>query len=139
MASERNYPYKAKDRACNSTLEQKKFATIDSYSYWYHTPISESFLRCLVFKQPISVSLYASPHFKSYKGGIFNGNDCSSIGSCEHNHAVLIVGYGSTSDDQDYWIVKNSWGPSWGQGGYIFIKRNTGAAHGVCNINCSGA
>ncbi|XP_028799540.1 ervatamin-B-like [Neltuma alba] len=91
IASERDYPYKAKDSACNFTL------------------------------------------------GIFNGNDCSSIGSCKHNHAVLIVGYGSTSDGQDYWIVKNSWGPSWGQGGYIFIKRNTGAAHRVCNINCSGA
>ncbi|XP_028803854.1 zingipain-2-like [Neltuma alba] len=91
IASEGDYPYKAKDSACNSTL------------------------------------------------GIFNGNDCSGIGSYKHNHAVLIIEYGSISDWQDFWIVKNSWGPSWGQRDYIFIKRNTGAAHRVCNINCSGA
>lgn len=73
-----------------------------------------------------------------YFQGIFSGDDCSNISSCSHNHAVLIVGYGSTSADQDYWIVKNSWGTTWGINGYILIKRNTAVAEGVCNINCSG-
>ncbi|XP_028785125.1 zingipain-2-like [Neltuma alba] len=140
IASEKAYPYTANDSACNPKAAENTIATIDGYNYWRHKPISESSLRCYVYKQPISVSIYASSHFMRYKSGIFNGDDCSGISSsCKHNHAVLIVGYGSTSDGQDYWIVKNSWGTTWGQSGYILIKRNTGATRGVCNINCSGA
>ncbi|KAK4259625.1 hypothetical protein QN277_005937 [Acacia crassicarpa] len=139
ITSSANYPYTADDSACNSAWAQNIITTIDGYNYWYRTPKSESSLRCFVYNQPVSVSLYASAEFKSYTGGIFKGDDCLGIDSCKHNHAVLIVGYGSSDDGQDYWIVKNSWGADWGEQGYILIKRNTGSTPGVCNINCSGA
>ncbi|XP_054776555.1 zingipain-1-like [Prosopis cineraria] len=140
IATESDYPYTEDDSPCNSTKEQMTFATIDDYSYWWGTPISEDSLFCHVVNQPVSVSIYASSDFMSYTSGIFSGDDCTSIfSSCSHNHAVLIVGYGSSSTGQDYWIVKNSWGSTWGQSGYILVKRNTGTTHGVCNINCSGS
>ncbi|KAI9086186.1 hypothetical protein K1719_031907 [Acacia pycnantha] len=138
ITSEAHYPYRADDSACNYARAQNRITTINGYHYWRHTPISESSLRCFVYKQPVSVSLYASAEFKSYAGGIFRGDDCLRIRSCKHNHAVLIVGYGS-SHGRDYWIVKNSWGPKWGKQGYILIKRNTGSTRGLCNINCPGA
>ncbi|XP_028803857.1 zingipain-2-like [Neltuma alba] len=138
IATERDYPYAANDSTCNITLAKKTFATIDGY-YWV-TSLSEDSLFCAAVNQPISVALYAGPEFMTYQGGIYDGaNDCSSMDPCYINHCVLIVGYGPWGTGQDYWIVKNSWGTSWGLDGYILSKRNSGNDYGVCNINCYGA
>lgn len=86
-----------------------------------------------VVQQPISVGIDGSSlDFQLYTGGIYKG-DCSADPN-DIDHAVLIVGYGSEGDE-DYWIVKNSWGTSWGINGYIYIKRNTDLLYGVCAIN----
>ncbi|KAI9086127.1 hypothetical protein K1719_031848 [Acacia pycnantha] len=140
IATERDYPYNASNGVCNYTLEtNNKFATIDGYNYWWNSSIPENSLFCAVAKQPISVSFSADQDFMSYKSGIFDGANFTSYVPCGHNHAMLIVGYGSLGVDKDYWTVKNSWGTSWGQCGYVLIKRNTGMARGVNNINCAGS
>ncbi|KAJ1403003.1 Peptidase C1A, papain C-terminal [Sesbania bispinosa] len=71
--------------------------------------------------------------FHLYTHGIYDGANCP-VNSDATNHCVLIVGYDSI-DGQDFWIVKNSWGTTWGMDGYIWIKRNTGKKYGVCAIN----
>lgn len=71
---------------------------------------------------PIAVAIDASHEtFQHYKSGIYEENDCRPDVS---DHGVLVVGYGSDGNDNEYYIVKNSWGKSWGESGYFKMPRN---------------
>ncbi|XP_057503341.1 actinidain-like [Actinidia eriantha] len=123
--TEANYPYKAQDGECDKTKNQK-YVTIDRYE---NVPTkNEKALQKAVANQPISVGIASSsPAFKKYKSGIFAGSCGPKI-----DHSVTIVGYG-TEGGKDYWIVRNSWGPKWGESGYVRMQRNVGGA-GTCFI-----
>merc|ERR1739845_82926 len=71
-----------------------------------------------------------------YKSGVYSTCDCDSISrdSNDISHAVLITGWGR-QDGEDYWLVKNSWGTSWGMDGYMLLKRGTNCA---CVNNYAG-
>ncbi|CAH2035819.1 unnamed protein product [Thlaspi arvense] len=104
-----------------------KVVTIDSYE---DVPAnSEESLKKALSKQPIAVAIEGGGRaFQLYDSGIFDG-----ICGTQLDHGVLAVGYGS-ENGKDYWVVKNSWGSSWGESGYIRMERNIAASSGKCGI-----
>ncbi|KAL5006375.1 hypothetical protein ScPMuIL_015181 [Solemya velum] len=84
-------------------------------------PRDEKLMQTSLLSNPLMVLIDASQNsFLNYQGGVYDDSNCSKA---LLNHVVQIVGYG-TDNGTDYWICKNSWGPSWGMNGYINIVRN---------------
>lgn len=80
---------------------------------------------------PVSVAVNAMlSSFHLYRGGLYNVPNCNPRFI---NHAVLVVGYG-TDRGQDYWLVKNSWGTTWGEEGFIRIARNKNNLCGIASF-----
>jgi cathepsin L len=83
-----------------------------------------------VSKQPVAVAINAeNPAFSQYSNGVWS--NCGT----QLDHSVLLVGYGMQGSTP-YWLIQNSWGTSWGQGGFGKILRQTGTARtvGTCGI-----
>ncbi|XP_071093510.1 cathepsin K-like [Haliotis cracherodii] len=73
-----------------------------------------------LLKRPLAVLIDASAaSFGRYQSGIYNDTDCSNT---KVNHAMQVVGYGE-EDGQEFWICKNTWGPTWGDKGYVRMKK----------------
>ncbi|KAH9692375.1 cysteine proteinase RD21A [Citrus sinensis] len=126
--TEEDYPYKAIDGSCDTYRKNAKVVTIDDYE---DVPLNdEKALQKAVANQPVSVAIEGGGMaFQLYESGIFTGRCGTSL-----DHGVTAVGYG-TENGADYWIVKNSWGSSWGEGGYIRMERNVaGTLTGKCGI-----
>ena len=86
-------------------------------------------MKAAVVQQPVSVSIEADKAvFQQYTSGVFDSTACGT----NTDHATLVVGYG-TENGQDYYLVKNSWGSSWGDNGYVKIANN-GDGAGICGI-----
>ncbi|XP_021897248.1 LOW QUALITY PROTEIN: cathepsin B-like protease 2 [Carica papaya] len=70
---------------------------------------------------PVEVSFTVYEDFAHYKSGVYKHIAGSSIGG----HAVKLIGWGTTDDGEDYWLIANQWNRSWGEDGYFKIRRGT--------------
>ncbi|KAF4374068.1 cysteine proteinase mucunain isoform X2 [Cannabis sativa] len=126
--SDEDYPYKARDGQCDTYRKNAHVVTIDNYEDV--PPNDEKSLMKAVANQPIAVAIEAGGRaFQLYQSGVFTG-----LCGTQLDHGVAAVGYG-TENGKDYWIVRNSWGDSWGEAGYIKLERNLASAStGKCGI-----
>jgi len=131
ITTEAKYPYTARDGKCKKPLPASA-VTISSYTDVKAN--SDSDLGNAVTKGPVSVAIEADQEaFQFYSGGVFSDPSCGT----QLDHGVLAVGYNTSSDGTNYFIVKNSWGKTWGDHGYIMMARKNGA--GECGINMAAS
>jgi cathepsin F len=129
--TEESYPYTAEDDTCAF-----KAASVGAkISNWTFVSHNESQMAAyMVANGPLSVAVDALI-WQFYVGGVITVGCGSSL-----DHGVLIVGYDHEVDiwgyEIQYWIIKNSWGDSWGYSGYVYIEKDTGCC-GVDQYPCS--
>ncbi|MBA0845714.1 hypothetical protein Goarm_023003 [Gossypium armourianum] len=117
ITTEERYTYQETQGTCNTGKQKNKAATIINYETLPATD-EEAMLQA-VTNQPVSVAIDGSGlAFQFFQGGVFNGDCGNSL-----THAVTIVGCGTSEEGSNYWLVKNSWGETWGEKGYFRIDR----------------
>jgi hypothetical protein len=112
LCSEFDYPYVSGETKTGGTCQKKCNVIVNSKVTGFVDvePSSDVAMKTALSQQPVSIAIEADQReFQLYKSGIFTGNCGTKL-----DHGVLLVGYGV-----DYYLVKNSWGLSWGDGGYI--------------------
>ena len=135
LCSEQDYPYVSgttqKAGTCQTSCKLVSGSKISKYTDV--NPNSDNAMMTALAQQPVSVAVYATTEFQLYKNGIFTGKCGTDL-----NHGVLLVGY-SSDNGQDYYILKNSWGTSWGmENGYMRLGKNIDPSTGKPYNNGAG-
>ena len=121
------YPYTGRNGVC---YEDKQTGEVYVVTFTDIPEGDQDALAQAVHKQPVSVAIEADRlAFQFYSSGILDGTACGS----SLDHGVTAVGFG-VENGKEYFIVRNSWGASWGEKGYVRIAKNSSVQGGVCGI-----
>ncbi|XP_048085058.1 LOW QUALITY PROTEIN: cathepsin S-like [Alosa alosa] len=127
--SEKDYPYEGREGRCRYN---PSYRAANCTSYNCLPKDEQALMEAVAHIGPIAVAIDASLlTFMFYRSGVYRDPACSQ----NVNHGVLLVGYG-TLGGHDYWLVKNSWGKHFGEGGYIKIARNDDNECGIALFPC---
>lgn len=114
VTHEHHYKYKAKQDVCE---KEGKEVVAQLKDYWkVDTSVDEWKNVLYTLRQPIAAAFLVHPTFMHYRTGVFDG--CAPPHGYIGGHAVLVTGFGNFMGTE-YWIVKNSWGSSWGEKGFF--------------------
>ena len=129
LALEADYPYTHRDDPCNVTARP-------AVGIAGHVDVpgnNATLLMHALTLGPVAVSVAAN--WAAYERGVFDGPHGQPCGY-EVNHAVLLVGYGrDAASGLNYWTLRNSWTPQWGERGYMRILRAADGAAEPCGLD----
>lgn len=119
LMTEKDYPYTSFEGPCKYKAELaaahvREVVNITAYN-------EMEMVDAVGTHNPVSFAFEVTSDFMHYSQGVYTSTQCHNTTDMV-NHAVLAVGYGQ-ENDTPYWIVKNSWGSSWGIDGYFLIER----------------
>lgn len=120
LDTEKSYPYEAENDDCRYNPHNS--GALDAGYVDIPQGNEKKLMAAVATVGPVSVAIDAShSSFQFYSEGIYYEPDCSAE---DLDHGVLVVGYGADENGEEYWLVKNSWGDTWGEKGYIKMARN---------------
>jgi cathepsin L/cathepsin H len=126
---ETDYPYTATDQTCQYNAAKATHAKPVGNHYDHVATNNAQALLTAIADGPVSVAIEADTFvFQFYSGGVLNSKNCGT----NLDHGVVAVGYGNDASKGKYYIVRNSWGASWGDAGYVKIAVVDGP--GICGI-----
>lgn len=129
MCKSSGYPYEAKHGECRASSCDVAVSK-GSIAGYYSVASSAVALKSAIADGPVTVSVAGgSFDYQGYSSGVLTGTSCGT----SLNHGNVAVGFGMDGGIE-YFLVRNSWGPTWGEGGYIRL----GAAGNVCGIITGG-
>ena len=121
---EEYFPYQARNLPCDCPYPHDYL--IDDWSFvgmGQGIPSVSSIKQAIMQYGPVSVAIAVDSAFGGYSGGVFNHDSSASI-----NHAVVLVGWDDNQGENGVWYLRNSWGPGWGEDGYMRIE------YGKCQV-----
>ena len=133
VCTESSFPYTTSDpQTCTHWGAPRA-----SFSSWYRVPCGDigAIKTAIMTYGAVDAAVYSSTSaFTGYMSGIYNdSNNTCQTDPCYYadtDHAIALVGWNDA--DGGYWILRNSWGASWGENGYMRIQYN--AAHVACEV-----
>jgi len=115
IAAESSYPYTAKDGSCRSVSKALAAGAVSGYK---SVGKNNAALQSALNTQPVSVTVDADNSWQSYRSGVLS-KSCGIFGQIDH--AVIAVGYDTSADT---FKIRNSWGASWGEAGYVRVSNS---------------
>ena len=133
---ETDFPYVAAPHSCNRFNHPYRLGGWSYVGDDSSIPSVEAIKNAIYSYGPVAAAVCAGINMGLYQGGVFSHDERNYCGG-EVNHAVVLVGW---NDADNTWIVRNSWGGTWGEGGYMRIRRGTSNIGYAANyVNYSGS
>jgi C1A family cysteine protease len=114
---EQYFPYTATDAPCNCPYPHDYFIEGWAYVPGGDIPSPDAIKEAILEYGPISVAIAVDSNFHDYDGGVFSLDTATEI-----NHGVVLVGWDDSQGSEGVWFLRNSWGPGWGENGYMRIE-----------------